>query len=284
MSFALMQTVIDLIGLPLASKAVLLVLARHARDDGTNSKCPSVLTIAEKAGMSDKGARNALRSLEADGWIRAVGRKVGGRSLATNYTILIDRFGPPETRNDVPPKRQETRNHVPPNGHDTQHDIPPFHAETRNDVPLNPERRSAEYVHEYVNEGGGNARAHETAAVVAGISGLKVDVATVNGWLGKGYDPQLDIYPVVLEVTTKATKRIGGFPYFTPAIDRRHIARTVPQEESSNVHPIRKPKPDAGERNAAILGPLARVYQRRYLDGGSAGSGGGGAPAAGGAG
>jgi hypothetical protein len=160
MSFALMQAVVDLIGIPLASKAVLLVLARHAHDDGTNSKCPSVLTIAEKAGLSDKGARNALRALEADGWIEAVGRKVGGRSLSTNYTIRVDRIGPPETRNDVPRKERKTRNHVPPNtrnhvppnGHDTRNGVPPFQTETRNDVPLNPERRSAEYVLEEVHK------------------------------------------------------------------------------------------------------------------------------------
>lgn len=148
-----MQTVMDLAGIPLAPKAVLLVLARHARDDGTNPKCPSVQTIAEKAGMSDKCARNALRSLEADGWIEALGRKVGGRAMATNYRILVDRLGP-GTRNDVPPKPRETRNQVPGNGHDRGNDRPRFHAETRNDVPLNPERRSAEYVIEEVSIGG----------------------------------------------------------------------------------------------------------------------------------
>jgi hypothetical protein len=153
MSFALMQTVMDMPGIPLAPKAVLLVLARHARDDGFNPKCPSVQTIAEKAGMSDKCARNALRSLEADGWIEALGRKVGGRAMATNYRIIINRLGP-DTRNDVPPKPRETRNQVPGNGHDRGNERPRFHAETRNDVPLNPERRSAEYVIEEVSIGG----------------------------------------------------------------------------------------------------------------------------------
>jgi hypothetical protein len=245
MSFTLMQAVVDTTGISLAPKAVLLVLARHARDDGTNEKCPSVQTLADKAGMSAKGARNALRSLEADGWIVALSKKSGGRCQTTHYRIAVGMLGPRETRHEAPPIETDTRHHVPPNGHDTRHHVPPNCSERRNDVPLKAAPRSAEEVSEEVEEGGGgSAGAREVAIVVGGLSGVPAtgsNVAAVKEWLADGYDPQLDIYPAVVEALPTAPGAIGSFRYFTKAIGRHHAARTAPQPEkvSGNVHHLR---------------------------------------------
>jgi hypothetical protein len=90
--------------------------------------------------------------------------------------------------------------------------------------------------------GGGRGRAHEVAVLVGGLTGLtatKANVATVEEWLAKSYHPQQDIYPAVVEALPTATGAIGCFAYFTKAIDRRHVTRTSPQPEPSNVLPIR---------------------------------------------
>lgn len=261
MSYTLMQSVVDTLGISYASKAVLMVLARHARDDGTNDKCPTVQTIGDKAGMCAKAARNALRALEADGWIRPVGNKSGGRCQTTNYVIVTSLLGPSNTRHNVPPNDLDTRHNVPPNGHDTRYDVPPCPAETRYDVPKNPASGTAEEVNEERKEGGGgSAHAHEVAVMVsvmvAGLTGLTAtgrNVATVEAWLADGCDPQQDIYPAVLEVTAKATEEIGSFRYFTKAIGRHHAARTAPPTEKAtgNVHPIR---PAAAKQHRASAG------------------------------
>lgn len=97
MSFALTQTVIDMPGVPAAEKMVLVVLARHANDNGGNVY-PSIPLIAAKAGMSDRNARRALRGLEERGLIRALTEKTGGRT-PTRYAIVL--AGTPRT--ECPP-------------------------------------------------------------------------------------------------------------------------------------------------------------------------------------
>jgi len=62
--------------LPLADKMVLLVIADHASDDGTNSY-PSVGTIARKSSMSSRNVQRCLSRLEGQGLI-SVARQQGG--------------------------------------------------------------------------------------------------------------------------------------------------------------------------------------------------------------
>jgi hypothetical protein len=260
MSYKLTQAVIDTIGVPLVQKAVLLVLARHARDDGTNSKCPSVQTIADKAGMSDKCARNALRALETEGWIAAIGDKSGGRSKATSYSIVIGRLEPPETRHDVPPKETKTRHHVPPIDPHTRNDVPSYPAETRNDVPLNPERRSAEYVNEEKKESYSvdscqpPASAREVGRRVETVTTIPLtdkNLAVVRGWLKRGDDPDLDILPAIentLNTTRFPVDQIRKFGFFTDDIETWRLRRLNPipgRPRLSVVQSSGKPMPKA---------------------------------------
>jgi hypothetical protein len=108
------------------------------------------------------------------------------------------------------------------------------------------------------------AGAREVATLVAGLSGVvdKRGVATVQAWLAKGYHPQLDIYPVVQEVTTRAPGAIGSLRYFTDEIDRHHAARTSPQQEPSNVLPIR---PSAQQRRGSAGCATGGVAAGRVL-------------------
>lgn len=110
-----------------AERLVLLALADYATDAG--EWAPSMIGIAAKAGMTERGARGIIRRLEAAGWIDVeIG---GGRGGKSRYRIRMDRGENTEqqTGNDKPglaenpergdakpgTKRPETRNHVPPN-------------------------------------------------------------------------------------------------------------------------------------------------------------------------
>jgi hypothetical protein len=150
MSFALTKQVIDTTGIPVMQKSALVVLASHAREDGTNDKCPCVQTIADKAGMCAKAARCALRGLEENGWIIPLGNKAGGRKVTTNYLIVVGKLEP-KTRSHMPPIEEETRHHVPPNGHDTaretRYDVPPS-CETRYHSPKKAVSGTAESIPE----------------------------------------------------------------------------------------------------------------------------------------
>jgi hypothetical protein len=61
----------------LGRRLVLLVLADHAREDGSSS-WPAVETIAEQARLSRRQAQRALRDLESSGAITATGRSAKG--------------------------------------------------------------------------------------------------------------------------------------------------------------------------------------------------------------
>lgn len=65
---------------------VLLVLADHAHDDGTGAY-PSVMTIARKARLSERGAQYALRRLEKVGAIVSVG--VNLQTKTVEYRLLL---------------------------------------------------------------------------------------------------------------------------------------------------------------------------------------------------
>lgn len=123
------------------------------------------------------------------------------------------------------------------------------------------------------------ARAHVVASRVASMAGFTgairlSDLAVAALWLKEGADPDVDIFPVVADVLNRAAgRRISSFAYFSGAISTHCQERLAPEGDGSNVERIRKRKPDAGDRNAAILGPLYRAYERRKLDGGPARSG-----------
>lgn len=103
-----------------SERLVLLALADYASDSG--EWAPSMIGIAAKAGMTERGARGVIRRLEAGGWIAV--KVGGGRGGRSQYRVLMDRENPePETRNDKPgmtnpeqndhkpgTKRPETRN------------------------------------------------------------------------------------------------------------------------------------------------------------------------------
>lgn len=101
-------------------RIVLLAIADHADDQGR--AYPSMVGIASKCGMTERGARGIIRKLEAAGYLET--RIGGGRGGKSHYTVNPE----PETRNDKPgmSKPGTTR------------------PETRNETALNPEPRSAE--------------------------------------------------------------------------------------------------------------------------------------------
>lgn len=77
----------------------LLVLADHARDDGTGAY-PSVATIAKKARLTPRGAQLALRRLERDGAIKACGFGPHGTIEYRVLTEAADAHTPAVTSGD----------------------------------------------------------------------------------------------------------------------------------------------------------------------------------------
>lgn len=74
-------------------KSVLFALA--SRSNATGECWPSVRTLARDAGVSERGARYALRELTADGWIEVRERPPGpGRRQGANRIRLIVRAAP----------------------------------------------------------------------------------------------------------------------------------------------------------------------------------------------
>jgi hypothetical protein len=104
-------------------RLVLLAVADHADEAG--HAYPSMAGIAEKACLSERGARKIVRRLEAQGWLRVeVG---GGRGGKSRYWVQMAIKGEQETGNEKPGMRNpehestkpgtrvhETRNHRSP--------------------------------------------------------------------------------------------------------------------------------------------------------------------------
>lgn len=104
-------------------KLILLALADYSNDEG---RCyPSMIGLAAKASLSERGARKIVRRLEANGWLEI--ETGGGRGGKNLYRILVDK---PGTRNPEP----ETGNEKPGMSG----------TKTRNVSALNPEPGSAE--------------------------------------------------------------------------------------------------------------------------------------------
>lgn len=73
-----------------SKRMMLLALADHAHDDGTQCY-PGVRYLAWKTGYSERQVRRILASLEANGLIAAQGEKLGGRGHATEYHLHFEK-------------------------------------------------------------------------------------------------------------------------------------------------------------------------------------------------
>lgn len=86
-------------------RLVLLAIADHADDLGW---CyPSMIGIATKACVTERGARGIVRRLEAGGWIAV--KIGGGRGGKSRYRVLMGNNPEQETGNDIPGKRNRER-------------------------------------------------------------------------------------------------------------------------------------------------------------------------------
>lgn len=82
------------IDLPTSEKMVLLVIADHADDEGTNS-WPSVATIARKASISPRQAQRLIKSLTEAGLLSVEEQAGGHREMRDDrrpnrYTVILD--------------------------------------------------------------------------------------------------------------------------------------------------------------------------------------------------
>lgn len=101
MSIAIMSWVFKNGPRDAGERLVLLALADYCDDNG--EWAPSMAGIAEKAGMTERGARGVVRRLEAGGWIEV--RVGGGRGGCSFYRVLTAENPEPETRNEKPGMR-----------------------------------------------------------------------------------------------------------------------------------------------------------------------------------
>ena len=139
MSIRLMTQVWEL-DLPLADKMVLLVIADHASDDGTNSY-PSVGTIARKSSMSARNVQRCLSRLEGQGLV-SIQRQQGGPSYydpsrrpnaytingATLSHLIVE-------RGDIQSPRGVTGTTIPPDLQSPKPSIEPSEEPSISNVP-----------------------------------------------------------------------------------------------------------------------------------------------------
>lgn len=184
-------------------KLVLLAIADHANDDGV--AFPSMVGIASKCSITDRGARGIVRRLEAGGWLKTeVGGGRGGRSV---YHVLRA-----ETRNDKPgisnPEYQ-TRNTKAenPERDDTKPGtvVPPNHHITIKEPSISNARGADAECMSILSEAFGEEIAkafldhrkakrakltpHAASLVVANLKGhpdpkLVIETSILNGWTG----------------------------------------------------------------------------------------------------
>lgn len=72
--------------LDMASRLVLVALADHANDDGTEAR-PGLKRIGVKTGLSRRAAQDCLAHLESHHLIKASGYRRGGHGKTTNWTV-----------------------------------------------------------------------------------------------------------------------------------------------------------------------------------------------------
>src|SRR3990172_2477056 len=79
------------LAIPKAEKFLLLAMADHAHDDGTEVR-PGIKRLSEKTSDSERNVRRLLRSLESMGLLAPVAYTTGGRGRATEYRVPLDRL------------------------------------------------------------------------------------------------------------------------------------------------------------------------------------------------
>jgi hypothetical protein len=218
------------IHIPITHKMVLLRLADYADDHG-GKIFPSVATLAHDCEVSPRMVQYILKGFIADGLLLVVGNATGGRGKTRRYAIDLDRAvqmaGPGGgTTNGTGERVQRVQDDCALYEERVQTDAEKGATAIAPDPPGT------------VSVGGG-ARAPEVSIVVGGLTGLKAtasNIATVEGWLAKGYDPQQDIYPAVVGALPTAKEAPGTFAYFTQPIDRRHAARISPRSNVRYLH------------------------------------------------
>lgn len=107
---------------PATVKIVLLKLADHAKDDGSDVH-PSQATVAKECGLTDRSVRSAVKAAIQTGWL-VEEPSPGNRANRYRFDKDAMREGgkkfhqePRSTRNHVPASRNHVpprRNHVPP--------------------------------------------------------------------------------------------------------------------------------------------------------------------------
>lgn len=107
MSLRCMLAVLDHSQAKHDARLVLIAIADYARDDGTNAY-PSVATLAKKANISIRSARNALRQLEDSGEIETTPSDGGGKERTNIYRVILPGLNPesePTPRQNLPPAK-----------------------------------------------------------------------------------------------------------------------------------------------------------------------------------
>ncbi|MBC7138678.1 MAG: helix-turn-helix domain-containing protein [Defluviimonas sp.] len=81
-----------------AERLVMLALADRADEHGFCH--PAMIDIANRAAMTERGARGVIRRLEASGWLEV--KRGGGRHGTSRYRVLLRPAQAEETRNGDP--------------------------------------------------------------------------------------------------------------------------------------------------------------------------------------
>lgn len=76
-------------GLSTAERCVLFAVEAHVgfADRDTGESWPSVATIGEASGMSERNARRTIASLRAAGWLRVTPRIERGSQVSSVYVV-----------------------------------------------------------------------------------------------------------------------------------------------------------------------------------------------------
>jgi hypothetical protein len=243
--------------LPATEKLVLLRLADFADDQGFNIY-PAVQTVADDCGVGIRIVQLTLKKMVNKGLLVVINQG-GGRGRATEYAIDMDLI---RQLRDAPPTASNQYNGHAGKGAKDANSEPrsPFTAVNPALDDINPEPDSPHPLLPVKEGGGGGTRAPEVGERVAELAGMEASgthAAKAEAWLTKGYDPDLDIYPAVMEVRATMRAPIVSFNCFNNAIKRHHDQRTAPKQETSNVHPIRRAGSGKRQSGGSYISRLA---------------------------
>lgn len=120
MSFELVDAILK--GGPERSADKLVLIAIASFQNAKTGRCdPSMAAVAERASMTERGARSIIRRLEADGWLSV--STGGGRAGCSTYHVNTERHsgftgenpehGSPFQNTKPGTPRHKTRNGIP---------------------------------------------------------------------------------------------------------------------------------------------------------------------------